>query len=163
MKNTIFAAGILAVFTLTSCEKEKASNLFTDAEKQQQAESVVDPATAAVLTFESETYDFGNLPAGAKVDHYFKFTNTGKSPLIIKDAKGSCGCTVPEFPKEPIAPGVTDSIKITYDAGSQKGRQQKTVTLTTNTVKGKEVCTFTATLPNDAGAANNSINPLSGS
>lgn len=162
MKNTIFAAGVLAIFALTSCKEDKASKLFTDAEKQQQAEAVVDPATAAALTFESETYDFGNLPAGAKVDHYFKFTNTGKSPLIIKDAKGSCGCTVPVFPKEPIAPGATDSIKITYDAGSQKGRQQKTVTLTTNTVKGKEVCTFTATLPND-GAAAPAANPLSGS
>lgn len=162
MKHIIFAVGILAAVALTSCKDEKASQLFTDAEKQQQAESVVDPATAAVLTFESETYDFGNLPAGAKVDHYFKFTNTGKSPLIIKDAKGSCGCTVPEFPKTPIAPGATDSIKITYDAGSQKGRQQKTVTLTTNTVKGKEVCTFIATLPNDAASAEKP-NPLTGS
>ncbi|MBA5628472.1 DUF1573 domain-containing protein [Moheibacter lacus] len=162
MKHTLLAVGILAAFALTSCKDEKASELFTDAEKQEQAESVVDPATAAVLTFESETYDFGNLPAAAKVDHYFKFTNTGKSPLIIKDAKGSCGCTVPEFPKEPIAPGATDSIKITYDAGSQKGRQQKTVTLTTNTVKGKEVCTFIATLPNDAAPAAKP-NPLTGS
>lgn len=163
MKNTIFVAGILVVATLVSCEKEKASNLFTDAEKQQQAESVIDPATAPVLTFESETYDFGNLPSGAKVDHYFAFTNTGKSPLVIKDAKGSCGCTVPVFPKEPIAPGATDSIKITYDAGSQKGKQQKTVTLTTNTVKGKEVCTFTATLPSDAAPAPNTANTLKGS
>lgn len=160
MRNTLFAVGILAAFALTSCKDEKASQLFSDAEKQQQAESVVDPATAPVLTFESETYDFGNLPAGAKVDHYFKFTNTGKSPLVIKDAKGSCGCTVPEFPKEPIAPGKTDSIKITYDAGSQKGRQQKTVTLTTNTAKGKEVCTFIATLPNDAAATDAKPNPL---
>jgi len=163
MKNTIFAAGILAVLTLVSCEKEKASDLFSDAERQEQAEAVVDPATAAVLTFESETYDFGELPAGAKVDHYFKFTNTGKSPLIIKDAKGSCGCTVPEFPKTPIAPGATDSIKITYDAGTQAGRQQKTVTLTTNTVRGKEVVTFMATLPHGGNQSANALSTFSGS
>ncbi len=149
MKNKILLAGVLGMLTLTSCQKEKASNLFSDAEKQTQADNVVDPATAAALRFESDTYDFGELPSKAKVDHYVKFTNTGKSPLIIKNAVGSCGCTVPVWPKQPIAPGVTDSMKITYDAGSQKGRQQKTVTLTTNTVKGKETWTFTATLPND--------------
>lgn len=152
MKKTLFGVGMVILVALVSCEKDKASKLFTDAEKKQQAEAVVDPATAAQLTFENENYDFGNLPSGAKVDHYFKFTNTGKSPLIIKDAKGSCGCTVPVWPKAPIEPGASDSIKISYNAGSQKGKQHKTVTLTTNTVKGKEVCSFTATLPNEAPA-----------
>ncbi len=152
MKKTIFGVGMMVLLALTSCEKDKASNLFTDAEKQQQAEAVVDPETAAQLAFAEANFDFGNLPSGAKVEHYYKFTNTGKSPLIIKDAKGSCGCTVPEWPKEPIAPGASDSIKIEYNAGSQKGKQHKTVTLTTNTVKGKEVCSFTATLPNEAPA-----------
>ncbi|MDD3773029.1 MAG: DUF1573 domain-containing protein [Weeksellaceae bacterium] len=150
MKKAIFISGILAVFTMASCEKEKASQLFTEDEKKELASNVVDPETAAELKFDEDTYDFGDLPTAAKVDHFVKFTNTGKSPLIIKKAVGSCGCTVPIWPKEPIAPGKTDSIKITYDAGSQKGRQQKTVTLTTNTVKGSEVWTFTANLPNEA-------------
>lgn len=163
MKNKVFALGIMVALTFVSCEKDKPSNLYTEAERKQQAEAVVDPATAAVLSFESDTYDFGNLPAGAKIDHYFKFTNTGKSPLIIKDAKGSCGCTVPVIPKKPIAPGASDSIKITYDAGSQKGRQQKTVTLTTNTVKGKEVWTFTATLPAAEATPENKLKTLQGS
>lgn len=154
MKNTIFFAGVLGMLFVTSCKKEKASDFFTETEKQEQASMVVDPATAADLKFESDTYDFGDLPAAAKVDHYVRFTNTGKSPLIIKNAVGSCGCTVPVWPKEPIAPGATDSLKITYDAGSQKGKQSKTVTLTTNTVKGKETWTFTANLPaGDSGAA----------
>lgn len=154
---------MMILLVLVSCEKDKASNLFTDAEKKQQAESVVDPATAAQLTFENENFDFGDLPSGAKVEHYFKFTNTGKSPLIIKDAKGSCGCTVPVWPKNPIEPGASDSIKISYNAGSQKGKQHKTVTLTTNTVKGKEVCSFTATLPNEAPANEDKGKVLKGS
>ncbi|MFA5619974.1 MAG: DUF1573 domain-containing protein [Weeksellaceae bacterium] len=153
MRNKVILIGMIAGLTMVSCKKEKASTLFTDAEKQAQAEMVVDPASAAELTFDSPNYDFGTLPASAKVEHYVKFTNTGKSPLIIKNAVGSCGCTVPIWPKQPIAPGATDSMKITYDAGSQKGRQQKTVTLTTNTVKGKDTWTFTATLPNDAAPA----------
>lgn len=153
MKNTIFFAGVLGMLFVTSCKKEKASALFTETEKQEQAAQVVDPASAAVLKFDSDTYDFGDLPTAAKVDHYVRFTNTGKSPLIIKNAVGSCGCTVPVWPKEPIAPGASDSMKITYDAGSQKGKQQKTVTLTTNTVSGKETWTFTANLPNEGASA----------
>ncbi|HUH35649.1 MAG TPA: DUF1573 domain-containing protein [Moheibacter sp.] len=161
MKKTMILSGIIASFALTSCKQENATKHFSEEEKQEQAELVVDPATAAALTFDSQVYDFGDLPAKAKVDHYVKFTNTGASPLIIKNAVGSCGCTVPIWPKEPIAPGATDSMKITYDAGNQMGRQQKIVTLTTNTVKGKEVWTFTANLPTAAeGTATNSIQGL---
>lgn len=147
MKKTVFLTGIFAILAVTSCEQDKASSLFSEDEKQEQASLVVDPATAAGLKFDSDVYDFGDLPSGAKVDHYVKFTNTGKSPLIIKKAEGSCGCTVPVWPKEPIAPGAVDSMKITFDAGSQSGNQRKTVTLTTNTVQGKETWTFTANLP----------------
>src|SRR5690625_4294755 len=94
MKKSIILSGIVAIFALTSCEKDQPSNLFSEEERQEQADLVVDPENAAVLTFEEDVYDFGSLPAAAKVDHYVKFTNTGKSPLIIRDAKGSCGCTV---------------------------------------------------------------------
>ena len=147
MKNTIFTVGVLAILTLVSCEKEKASNLFSEEERQEQASNVVDPATAAELKFESLSYDFGELPEAAKVDHYVKFTNTGKSPLIIKKAVGSCGCTVPEWPKSPIAPGASDSLKISYNAQGKYGKQSNTVTLTTNTINGTEKWTFSATLP----------------
>jgi len=160
MKNTLLGMSLIAVFALVSCEKDNASSHFSDAEKQQQAENVVDPETAPVLVFETPNYDFGNLPAAAKVEHYFKFSNTGKTPLVIKDAKATCGCTVPEFPKEPIAPGATDSIKIEYNAGAQQGSQRKTVTLTTNTAKGKEEVSFTATLPTSAAAAPAAASPL---
>ena len=90
MKKSIILSGIVAIFALTSCEKDQPSNLFSEEERQEQADLVVDPENAAVLTFEEDVYDFGSLPAAAKVDHYVKFTNTGKSPLIIRDAKGSC-------------------------------------------------------------------------
>lgn len=148
MKNTVLTVGILALLSFGSCEKDNASKLFTDAEKQEQAEKVVDPASAAQLKFDSDSYDFGDLPSGAKVDHYVRFTNTGKGPLIISKAVGSCGCTVPEWPKDPIAPGQTDSLKISYDAGQRSGKQSNTVTLTTNTVQGSEAWKFTVNLPN---------------
>ena len=63
----------------------------------------------------------------------FKFTNTGSEPLIIEDAKGSCGCTVPVYPKEPIKPGETGEIEVEYSPGKQQGAQSKTVTITANT------------------------------
>lgn len=162
MRKKVIVGSVLTVLIIASCENKKASDLYSDAEKQEQAAAIIDPATAPVLKFESDNYDFGNLPAAAKVDHYFRFTNTGKTPLVIKDAKGSCGCTVPVFPKHPIAVGATDSIKITYDAGSQTGKQHKTVTLTTNTVKGKETWSFTATLPDAPATKENKVKELQG-
>lgn len=147
MRNTIFILGVVSALTLFSCNKDKASDLFTDAEKTEQSENIFDPAMAPVISFNEQNHDFGELPTGAKVEHYFTFTNTGKSPLVIKNAVPSCGCTVPAWPKEPIAPGATDSIKVSFDGNGKYGRQQNTVTLTANTVNRKDVLTFRATLP----------------
>ncbi|MBK8817973.1 MAG: DUF1573 domain-containing protein [Saprospiraceae bacterium] len=89
------------------------------------------------LKFDNPNYDWGKINDGEKVTHLFKFTNTGKEPLIISDAKGSCGCTVPEWPKEPIAPGAKGEIKVVFDSkgkGSKEGKlDTKKVTITANT------------------------------
>lgn len=86
----------------------------------------------AVMTFENTSFDFGSIVTGAKVQHEFTFTNTGAAPLIIHDASSSCGCTVPEIPLEPIAPGETSSILVKYDSTGKIGSQTKTVTIQTN-------------------------------
>lgn len=89
------------------------------------------------IEFTETTYDFGTVKDGEKVTHNYKFKNTGKEPLIISEAKGSCGCTVPQWPREPIAPGKTGEIKVEFDSkgkGSAEGlAQAKKVTLTANT------------------------------
>jgi hypothetical protein len=89
------------------------------------------------INFENPTSDWGKVNDGDKVTHVFKFTNTGENPLIISDAKGSCGCTVPEWPKEPIAPGKKGEIKVVFDSkgkGSKEGKMDsKKVTITANT------------------------------
>lgn len=87
-----------------------------------------------VLTFREDKHDFGEIIQGEKVEYLFRFTNTGKSDLIITQAKGSCGCTVPEWPKEPIPPGETGSMRVTYDSKGRKGPFNKTVKITANTV-----------------------------
>lgn len=84
-----------------------------------------------VMTFEVTTIDYGTIEKGGDPLRKFKFTNTGNEPLIIKNAKGSCGCTVPTYPKEPIMPGETNVIEVRYDT-QRVGPFTKTVTLTTN-------------------------------
>jgi len=86
---------------------------------------------APVMKFEQDTIDYGTIPHNADGNREFKFTNVGKEPLIIKDARGSCGCTVPTAPKEPVQPGQSNEIKVHY-ATNRVGMFIKTVTLTSN-------------------------------
>lgn len=85
------------------------------------------------VSFEQTQFDFGRINEGVKVKTKFAFTNTGTKPLLIAHAAGSCGCTVPEWPREPIAPGKSASIDVEFDSNGKKGEQLKTVTVTTNT------------------------------
>lgn len=85
------------------------------------------------VKFADVSHNFGSIQQDSKNTKIFKFTNTGSEPLIIEDAKGSCGCTVPKFPNEPIKPGETGEIEVVYSPGKQQGAQTKTVTITANT------------------------------
>lgn len=148
MKKLLLVA-IIGGVLVVSCEKkaESVDANTTKVEAQAIEENVqesVDPATAPVLSLEQETYDLGEVKAGEKVTKKISFTNTGKSPLQIKEANASCGCTVPSFSKEPIAPGETGELEVTYTAPNSNGTQMKTVTLITNTVNGAEEFKITA-------------------
>lgn len=85
------------------------------------------------IEFEETTYDFGFIETGGIVSKVFTFTNTGDEPLVITNAKGSCGCTVPEWPQEPIMPGETASLTVEFDSKNKSGKQSKRVTITANT------------------------------
>ena len=89
--------------------------------------------TKTSVVYADIAHDFGSIKQDTKNTKIFKFTNTGTEPLIIEDAVGSCGCTVPKFPKEPIKPGATGEIEVVYSPGKQQGAQTKTVTITANT------------------------------
>ncbi len=91
-------------------------------------------ADAPAFKFVKETFDFGQITDGEKVSHDFKFTNIGKSPLIITSATATCGCTVPDYPKEPVAPGAEAVIRVVFDSSGKLGMQNKVVTITANTV-----------------------------
>ncbi len=94
-------------------------------------------ANAQEIKFEKMEHDFGTLKQDAPCQVNFKVTNTGKAPLILADAKPSCGCTTPEFPKEPIAPGKSVNISVKYDS-HRVGPFDKTVTVTSNAITSPE-------------------------
>lgn len=89
------------------------------------------PSTA--MEFEEIEFDFGTVAEGEKVSHTYKFTNTGSEPLVFSDAKGSCGCTVPKWPREPIAPGKSGEIVVEFNTQGKAGNRNQKVTLTANT------------------------------
>lgn len=86
------------------------------------------------IKYEQAVYDFGVANEGTVVKYLYKFTNTGSEPLIISNAKGSCGCTVPTWPKQPIPPGGKGEIAVEFDTKGKPGRQTKQVTVTANTM-----------------------------
>ncbi len=94
-----------------------------------------EPAGPAQIAFEQVYYDFGDLQQGEKVSYVFEFKNEGGSPLVIRDAAASCGCTVPRYNKEPIQPGEEGSIEVVFDSSGRRGNQYKTVIVKTNTPK----------------------------
>lgn len=96
---------------------------------------------AAEITFEKDVHDYGTIDYGSDGNYAFKFTNTGNEPLIITDAKGSCGCTVPKFPKEPIMKGQSNYINVNYDT-KRPGPFTKTVTVSSNGTTPSKVLTI---------------------
>ena len=87
----------------------------------------------AKIEFESATIDYGTIENNSDGNREFKFTNTGKTPLVISNATGSCGCTVPTCPKEAIAPGESAAIKVHYDT-KRTGAFNKSITIVSNAV-----------------------------
>ncbi|GAB4129208.1 MAG: DUF1573 domain-containing protein [Raineya sp.] len=141
MKKTLLAFG-LATLCLVACEKNTnevksdnnntANNTAKEQEVAQKTSSNAD-APKAIIKFETENYNFGNVNEGEKVKYAYKFKNEGKTPLIIESAKPSCGCTVPTFPKDPIPPGGTGEIVAEFDSQGRPGETHKTITITANT------------------------------
>jgi hypothetical protein len=86
------------------------------------------------ITFaEKGIYNFGDMTEGDTVEHTFEFTNTGEFPLIINNITASCGCTTPEWPREPVAPGAKSSIRVRFNSRGKQGEQNKTITVFANT------------------------------
>lgn len=144
----LFACGQESNTTeVNSPEDIKASGAVSNSELTSNpatANEPLNPDEAAQIQFEEESVDLGIVKEGEKGEHIYKFTNVGKQPLIIQNAKGSCGCTVPEFPREPIPVGGSGQIRVTFDSKGRKGNQEKIVTVTANTIPAETKVRFTA-------------------
>ncbi|MFN3315363.1 MAG: DUF1573 domain-containing protein [Raineya sp.] len=139
MKKKILAFSFSAL-CLIACEKNTNetksganTNSVNSVSNSEEVKEKNENAPKAVIKFETENYDFGNINEGEKVKYAYKFKNEGKNPLIIESAKPSCGCTVPTFPKDPIPPGGTGEIIAEFDSQGRPGETQKTITITANT------------------------------
>ncbi|MEN0005223.1 MAG: DUF1573 domain-containing protein [Bacteroidota bacterium] len=141
---------LLAVVLVASCQNTNTDAV--DAARQRVENNAVQPANPTTatqqpaaqqpavpagptteMTFAETTFDFGTVEEGEKVAHTYSFKNTGNEPLILSNAKGSCGCTVPKWPREPIAPGDSAEITVEFNSKNKKGKRNQKVTITANT------------------------------
>ena len=141
MKKIAITIVTLATF-LAGCNN--AVDKIKSAEDRQSMTEMVSNTEVAAMTFEETFFDFGDIPEGKSNVHIFTFENTGEVPLVITSATGSCGCTVPEWPRTPIAPGATGEIKVSFDSTNRSGKQDKTVTIEANTVPRTTVLKITS-------------------
>jgi hypothetical protein len=124
MKKTL----LLALSLVTAAYSVQAQTV----KPADKAASVAGPA----ITFEESKYDFGSVVQGGTVDHVFKFKNTGTAPLIISNIGVSCGCTTPEWTKDPVLPGKTGSITAHFNSTGKMGMQNKVLTIESNAAAG---------------------------
>ncbi|MBL7712386.1 MAG: DUF1573 domain-containing protein [Chitinophagaceae bacterium] len=143
------AFGILAI---SSCGEQTESNkakggldpaLINNPRTAETPESVAVEGLAT-MDFEDTSFDFGKMHEGESATHEFKFTNNGKAPLLISNAAGSCGCTAPDYPHEPIAPGQSAVVSVKFNSTGKTGHQNKTVNIFTNSKKGIHMLSITA-------------------
>ena len=141
MKKIILAVSVILFSTYSFAQR--VANLESNKKTQEVQKEVQKTQTKlvdATIDFESKVVDYGTIEHNADGARKFVFTNNGTEPLLIKNAKGSCGCTVPTWPREAIAPGATAEIGVKY-ATNRVGKFTKTITLTTNASKKPVILT----------------------
>tara|TARA_B100000676_G_C17552448_1_gene568099 strand:- start:78 stop:545 length:468 start_codon:yes stop_codon:yes gene_type:complete len=132
---------VISVLFLTACGSQvsdlelRVAKLETEiASMRKGGGSTIVPAGAfPKFTFDQEEHNFGQIRDGDIVSHTFRFTNSGEAPLIISKATAACGCTVPQWPKQPIPVGGSGEIQVQFDSSNKPGMQNKVVTITANT------------------------------
>jgi hypothetical protein len=138
-KNTVV---IIVIFLLGACASDnKTDSITTDLidNPNTAANQEADKDILPYFEFEEEVKNFGQITQGEVVSTSFRFKNVGQSDLIISSAQGSCGCTVPKWPKEPIKPGEESVVEVTFDSKGKHGMQNKTITLVANTIPNTKV------------------------
>lgn len=150
MKGFVLNLGVLAVIAIfiAACSGNSQgtdTSVNPDAIKNPNtADGTNDSLSLPRFEFDEEIHDFGKVIQGEKVSFSFKFKNAGKSDLVISDAKGSCGCTIADYPKKPVPPNGEGTIDVTFNTETKKGYQNKTITIIANTQPNTKVLTVKA-------------------
>lgn len=137
---------IFSTIILFTCNEVTTTNTDNDAVKQMEQEDIaniirnpvsaeeeIDPDFVPKITFKKVLHDFGEMKEGDKKEYTFEFTNTGEVPLLISDARSTCGCTVPKFTKNYVKPGKSGKINVAFDSHNLIGTQTKPITIIANT------------------------------
>ena len=143
MKKISILFAVATIIGFTSCKNGGDATTKINKENLENAsnrDAEIKKGTASIA-FDKTVYDFGTVNEGDIVETSFEVTNSGKTDLVITNAQGSCGCTVPVWPKAPIKPGETAKVDVKFNTSGKPNKQSKTVTLTTNTESGREVLT----------------------
>jgi len=124
---------ILFILTISFIGCKKNNNISSDiVNNPASIENNKKSASNAIIKFETTEHDFGDIMEGEKVSYSFKFNNVGKNDLVITSVSTTCGCTVTDFPKDPLKPGESGTIEVTFNSSGRSGKQVKVITVATN-------------------------------
>lgn len=143
-----FLISLIVIITLVSCNNNKGKVSTDLVNNPVTADGINKGASAPAIKFEKNEHDFGKILQGEQLSYTFKFKNTGNAPLIITSIEKTCGCTSPEYSKEPIKPGEEGKITITYDSKGHKGFQNKRLIVKTNTNPSESILRIKAQVEN---------------
>lgn len=145
MKNVIISCiGTLIVSFALSCGNTEKANPNDLINNPNSADGNVDMKNLPAFEFETEEHDFGRIIQGEQVSFMFKFKNAGKSDLVISGTSVTCGCTVADYPKNPIKPGEQGVITVSYNSDGKTGMQNKHITISANTQPNSKVLSIRA-------------------
>ena len=143
MKHLSLLLILFLSFSFTACKENAVNKIDPEKLKQAKMRDQKEIKGLPKIYFKNREFDFGTIDQGEKSEGTFVFKNTGESDLIISNAKASCGCTIPDYPKNvPIKPGEEGEIKVIFDSKGKSNKQNKTVTIFTNTLEGQEKLTI---------------------
>lgn len=142
MKHLSLLLILFLSLSFTACKQNAANKIDNEKLEQAKMRDQKEVKGLPKIYFKNREFDFGTIDQGEKSEGTFVFKNTGESDLIISNAKASCGCTIPDYPKNvPIKPGEEGEIKVLFDSKGKSNKQNKTVTIFTNTMEGQEILT----------------------
>lgn len=151
MKKISLILFALVILPMNSC-KENATEKINQDNVEKAAERDAQTIVFPTISFDKTLHDFGEIENGTAVETVFSYTNSGRSPLVVTDIKSTCGCTVPQgWSKDPLMPGESSEFSVKFN-GKGANKVSKTITLTTNTEKGREQVRISAFVKPDPNA-----------